>query len=546
MAVTTETAVREVAAVKSEESGQLRRELDWTHAFWFAAGTPALVLFSIGAIAATVGTISPLVWIISTIIGFLMCFTAAEVAGMFPHKSGGASVYAAVAWVRYGKILGPVSVWTNWFSWSPVLAIGSGLAAGYILNMLFPAGSVANTWHITLVNLSFIQQGLTLRIDSTFLLGLLLVLIVFYIQHRGILGAARAQMIVAICALLPLLIIGVVPLLTGDVPKAHFTPFVPLAHDLAGNPVDGSWNRAGWTVFVGGLFIAGWSTYAFETAVCYTREFKDPGRDTVRAMGYAGLLCLVVFTLVPIAFQGHLGLKGMLQPGIYSGAGVGKVMEEMIGAGPVLSNIIIVMLILALLLVIMTTMAGSSRTLYQGSIDGWLPKYMSKVNHHGAPTRAMWTDLCFNMFLLMMSNYVFLLALANVSYMIYIFMNMQSGWMHRIDCPSAKRPFRCPNWLLATGAVLGFVNLAFLGMGANIWGKGTLLVGFLVAAGIIPVFAYRHFVTDKGQFPDQMYRDIQLASCEDGSLQNRCGVLPYITLAAGILTVIVFYWLAKY
>jgi len=52
-------------------------------------------------------------------------------------------------------------------------------------------------------------------------------------------------------------------------------------------------------------------------------------------------------------------------------------------------------MILALVLCIMTAMAGSSRTLYQGSVDGWLPRYLSHVNEHGAPTRAMWTDLVF-------------------------------------------------------------------------------------------------------------------------------------------------------
>jgi amino acid transporter len=36
-------------------------------------------------------------------------------------------------------------------------------------------------------------------------------------------------------------------------------------------------------------------------------------------------------------------------------------------------NVIVVMLILAVLLSIMTSMAGSSRTLYQASVDGWFP-----------------------------------------------------------------------------------------------------------------------------------------------------------------------------
>jgi len=36
------------------------------------------------------------------------------------------------------------------------------------------------------------------------------------------------------------------------------------------------------------------------------------------------------------------------------------------------------MLILALVLSLMTSMAGSSRTLYQASLDGWLPKYLTR------------------------------------------------------------------------------------------------------------------------------------------------------------------------
>ena len=63
----------------------------------------------------------------------------------------------------------------------------------------------------------------------------------------------------------------------------------------------------GVTLMAGGLFIAAWSTYGFETAVCYTREFKDPAKDTFKAILYSGLLCILVFTIVPLSFQGVLG-----------------------------------------------------------------------------------------------------------------------------------------------------------------------------------------------------------------------------------------------
>lgn len=525
------------------EPYSLQRTLNWTHAFWFAAGTPVLVLFSVGAVASAMGNISPLVWIVSMLIGFIQCFTYAEISGLFPNKSGGASVYGAIAWVRYGKMLGPISVWANWFSWSPVLAVGSGLAAGYILQMLFPADAVVRTWSITLVDLSFMKSGLHMRINSTFLLGLFLMLVVFAIQHRGVLKAAKVQMIVAATVLMPLFLIGVVPLFTGDIHAQNFLPFVPLEHDASGQPIPGAWNMVGYTTFAAGLLVAAWSTYPFETAVCYVSEFKKPGYDTVRALVYSGLLCVLFFTIVPVSFQGYLGLDGLLDPEIYDGTGVGRFMAQMIGAGPILANIIMAMLVLAVCLVIMTAMAGSSRTLYQGSHDGWLPKYLSKLNSHGAPVAAMWTDLVFNAFLLTLSDYVFLIVLANTTYMIFVFLNLQAGWLHRIDRPNTPRPYRCPNWLLWVGGICGYFNLLIMGWGADFWGERALLASLLIAASIIPIFFFRHYITDRGRFPAWMQADLE----EGGQLiKKRAGILPYIVLVTGGLTIYAGHLLATY
>jgi amino acid transporter len=546
MSTTSESAVieRSVAVPVSAPAGyELQRSLNWTHAFWIASGTPVLVLFSIGAVAAAVGNISPLVWTLSMFVGFIQCFTYAEISGLFPNKSGGASVYGAIAWVRYGKFLGPVSVWANWFSWSPVLAIGSGLAAGYVLQMLFPADSAIRTWQVDLVDLSFIKDGLLVRLNSTFFLGLFLMLVVFTIQHKGILKAAKVQMLIAIIVLLPLFLIGVVPFFTGDVHSQNFLPFVPLVHDASGQPMPGAWDMVGYTTLAAGLLVAAWSTYPFETAVCYVREFKNPGYDTVRALVYSGMLCIAFFVAVPIAFQGYLGLNGLLDPGIYDGTGVGRVMAQMVAAGPVLANVIMSMLTLSVCLVIMTAMAGSSRTLYQGSHDGWLPKYLSRLNHHGVPIAAMWTDLFVNACLLMLSDYVFLIVLANTVYMIFVFLNLQAGWLHRIDLPDAPRPYRCPTWLIAVGAVCGFFNLLLMGWGADFWGERALLVSLLIVAAIIPVFYLRHYVTDKGRFPPSMQADLEI----DGKpIPCRAGMLPYITLLAGAATIYLGHCLATY
>jgi amino acid transporter len=540
-------------------NASLHRTINWTGAFWVASGVPALVLFSMGAIAATVGKPAWLVWMISIGFGFIQAFTYAEIAGLFPHKTGGASVYGAVAWVRYSKFVAPLSIWCNWVAWSPVLSIGSGLAAGYILTAMFAPDAAINTWQLTLLDLGMLKEGLTLRINATFVIGAALLLLVYFIQNGGILRSAKTTMVLGLAALIPLILIGLVPLVTGDMPVDYFFPLSPLAYDSVGNVVDGLWDLNGWVLMAGGLFIAAWSTYGFETAVCYTREFKDPKKDTFKAIFYSGLLCVAVFTLVPLAFQGHLGLgqlitpavtdasgavtsaavyNGMLAPDIYSGMGVAKALSDILGTSAFIANLVVVMLVLALLLAIMTTMSGASRTLYQGSADGLLPKFLSKVNENGAPTSAMWANMGVNLVLLMMSDYMFLLAAANVSYIIFNFLNLNAGWIHRMDRPDWERPYKAPTILIVLGTFLAFVNITVMGLGANIWGAGTLMSGLVMAGAVIPIFMWRHYVVDKGVFPKEMLEDMFLATDDNGK-SSKAGVLPYLALAAAVVIVYV-------
>jgi len=572
-------------------SGQMVRALSWKGAFWVAAGVPPLVLFSIGGIAGTVGQYAFVVWMLSMIMGFSQSFTYAEMAGMFGNKSGGTSVYGATAWLRYSKLIAPLSVWCNWFAWSPVLSLGCAIAAGYILNALFPipladsqpvmdwmmanlasytaetasvvqymtdnAGTTADVaiqavasadavsaltpWFRVYEAFAIAIPGLgTLHFNSTFLIGVVLMLIILAIQERGIASTASAQKWLAIIVLVPLLLVGLVPIVTGSINWMNVTNLMP---PNAGE--GGEWNVGGWTLFLGGMYIAAWSTYGFETAVCYTRELKDPKRDTFRAIFYSGLLCTVFFFLIPFSFQGYLGQDGMTQPGIVDGTGVGEALGNMIGGGPVVTQIFVILMIIALFLAIMTAMAGSSRTLYQGSRDGWLPKYLGTVNEHGAPRRAMWTDVAFNVFLLALASdaggYFYVLAISNVGYILFNFLNLNAGWIHRIDSAHIERPWKAPTWLIGLNTVLAFVNALFLGAGAKVWGyENALWSGLAFAALIIPVFWFRHYFQDGGKFPKEAYDDLGLKEGEMG--ERKAGMLPYLTLILGAGVVLWANW----
>lgn len=576
-------------------NGELQRALDWKGAFWVAAGVPPLVLFSLGGIAGVAGQAAFVVWMLSMCMGFLQSFTYAEMAGMFGNKSGGASVYGATAWLRYSKMIAPLSVWCNWFAWSPVLSLGCVIAAGYILNALFPipmaesqqvvewvaanlasytaetpavaeymaanAGSTVDA-AITAVatadgvaaltppfrvweafNIAVPGLG-TLHFNSTFVIGVILMSIIFIIQHRGIASTASAQKTLAVIVLIPLLLVGIVPILTGQIDSMNVTGIVPPTAAYSGE--NGAWDIGGWTLFLGGMYIAAWSTYGFETAVCYTRELKDPKTDTFRAIFYSGLLCIVFFFLIPFSFQGVLGHSGMLATGIVDGTGIAAALGGFLGSSNVIIQLFVILMIMALFLAIMTAMAGSSRTLYQGSRDGWLPKYLSKVNKNGAPTGAMWTDFGFNLFLLALASdvggYFYVLAISNVGYILFNFLNLNAGWIHRIDSPHIERPWKAPTVLIGINTVLAFVNALFLGAGAKVWGySNALWAGLIFAAMILPVFYWRHYIVDKGHFPKEAMEDLGLS--DHGDLgPRRAGMWPYLALVAGAAVVLWSNW----
>ena len=108
-------------------------------------------------------------------------------------------------------------------------------------------------------------------------------------------------------------------------------------------------------------------------------EFKNPGQDMSRAIISSGLFCIFCFMLIPFVFQGVLGTKYMLNPDVIYAGAAGPGVGSMVQGGHFMTNVIIVLLFFTVIVAIMTAMSGSSRTLFQGGQDGWLPKYLSHL-----------------------------------------------------------------------------------------------------------------------------------------------------------------------
>ena len=124
-----------------------------------------------------------------------------------------------------------------------------------------------------------------------------------------------------------------------------------------------------------------------------------------------------------------------------------------------------------------------------------------------------------------------------MGYIIFNFLNLNAGWIHRIDSGHIPRPWKAPTWLIGLNTILAFVNAMFLGAGAKAWGySNALYVGFAFSALILIVFSYRHFVQDKGKFPANALTDLGLSGTDLGV--KKAGILPYVALAAGLAVVL--------
>jgi amino acid transporter len=158
----------------------------------------------------------------------------------------------------------------------------------------------------------------------------------------------------------------------------------------------------------------------------------------------------------------------------------------------------------------------------------------------------MWTDFVANMILLTFvasdaTTYFLVLGVSNVGYIIFNFLNLNSGWLHRVDSGHIPRPWKAPTIVIALGGIFAFVNAFFMGAGAEVWNPKTLWYGLIFAALIFPVFWFRHYVQDGGRFPAQMLADLGIKEGQLG--ERRAGVLPYVTLVGGLAVVLIAAWI---
>lgn len=475
---------------------KLARTVTWKSAFVVSLGGALLIATSLGAIAGDLGPASVFVWTLIITIGILQCLMIAEMASMFPNKSGGTAVYAHEAFKKW-PIVGAIANWGYWCGWVPVIPVNLIVAAGYLK--------------------SFVP---TLSDHQVLIAAIGMAIALYALNYIGLKPGIWSSAVMAFCAIGPMAVIILSPVFLPHLFHAsNLFPFKPL---------NGSWHsHTSWMLMFKWMFVALWSAYGIESASTTIAEFKDPHKDAPKAMTAASVGGFIAYAVLPFVMLGIVGVSVLTQD-----ASVAFLPAAQAIFGHVGGIVVSIMLITALLLGVQTTIIGSSRSMYQMTHDGQMIKQFGVINKYGVPVGSMFVDAAVTiaMLLVFKNNVINLIAASNVGYLIVWLILLPAYVILRRTQPNAVRTFKLPGFFVPLAILITVFNAFLFFAGGLQWDATPIStvtvfghpvnllvipVGSAIMLLFVPFYFYRRLVQDKR--PTLVYAGGHLAEMPEGA-----------------------------
>jgi amino acid transporter len=472
------------------EERHLLKTLRWYDGFVICLANPGFLLGSLGySVADLGGWGAMMIWGITAAIVFPVQVIYSELAAMFPHKSGGVSVYANEAWRKYTTLIGPVATFGYWIGWSVVLSflglfVGSIAQASWFPNEKYGTNAFGGS---TIDNGYFSTGSVHIGLQHFIAIGLILAVWAFNVFGTRI--AVSFNYLTGALLMFPLFCFTLLPFLTGDFHSSNLTFKLNDPHLAWG----------GLQLALVWIWIMIWST-APEAAATFAPEYKDTVRDTRKALLSSAAFILLINTMVPFALTGGVGEK-TVSAFDYVGA-----LNTLVGKGA--TDFFVVVMCTSFVLSMNTATADGSRALYGISRDGLTIKELGRLNKYNVPGNAMSLDMLINiLFVLFVGNLFGILVASNIGYVLANMFAIGAFVLLRKDRPNWPRPIKLPNYWIPIGvlffaafalfSVVGIGWFQTAGGGAVYGGTRNKVIGFCVLAGSLLLFLFRRIVQDK-------------------------------------------------
>ena len=468
-------------ATAQVEERHLLKAMSWWDGFVVALANPAFLIAALGASIGALGTGGAFIlWSISITLGALQNNIHAELASMFPNKSGGVALYAHEAWRKYSTLIGPLATFGYWIGWSVVLAV-NGLVAGTLIQAEWFSDS---TWT---------ASGGGFDLNLAVVIGMGLILVVWLFNVFGVRPAVWFGYVTGALICIPVFVLMFLPYITGDWAGSN------LDFNIGAN--------GGLALALVWLYFMCWSSYGIEVVATFAPEYRDTQRDTRMALRAAALFSALVYVLLPLGLGGTLGTEAVAADGTFI-AFYTTAFDELVGN--FLGGVMIFCVAAGLVLSMNTATMDGSRALYGISKDGMTIRQLGMLNRFRVPALAMTVDALLNLVLIsFFNNPIEIIAVSNIGYVFATCAALSGFLLLRKDRPNWPRPVHLPKAWVPLGAFLLTANVVFLVAGGFIYSGGFLGIegygygwdktrwGLLVLLAAILLYVFRHVVQDK-------------------------------------------------
>jgi amino acid transporter len=469
-----------VATAQVEER-QLLKAMTWWDGFVVALANPGFLIASLGLSIGALGTTGAfLLWTISICLGALQNNIHAELACMFPSKSGGVALYAHEAWRKYLTLIGPLATFGYWIGWSVVLAV-NGLVAGTLISAEWFSDS---TWT---------TSGAGFDLSLPIVIGMGLIAVVWLFNVYGVRPAVWFGYVTGGLLCIPAFVLMFLPYITGDWSSSN------IDFNIGAN--------GGLALALVWLYFMCWSSYGIEVVATFAPEYHDPQRDTRMALRSAAMFSALVYVLLPLGAGGTLGTEAIAADATLI-AWYTQAFDALVGN--FFAGVLIFCVVAGLVLSMNTATMDGSRALYGISKDGMTIKQFGMLNRFRVPALAMTVDAVLNILLIsFFNNPIEIIAVSNIGYVFATCAALSGFLLLRKDRPKWPRPVHLASYWVPLGALLLTANLVFLVVGGFLYSGGFLGIegygygwdktrwGLLVLFAAIALYVIRHVVQDK-------------------------------------------------
>ena len=376
-----------------------------------------------------------------------------ELVLMWPDRVGGIAATCAEAFRPYSAVLANLTGVCYWWGWVPTCGLTAILSA-----------SALHQWYL---------PGL-----PTPLLACVLVIAFTLVNLCGVRRVTRLAVLIACVSALLALLSALIPVVAGTVNWHRAVSF------HLNSPFRGLFG--GVTSAMAGLYLIGFAAPAFEAAACHVGETRDPRRNVPRAMFASAGMAVIYFLVLPVVWLGVFGahpLEGDLATSL------GPTFAPLFGG--LAKSAAIWFMMFNMFHGTLQPLAGAARTLSQLSEDGLLPRLLARRNRLDVPWVATLTTASMAIVFLLAKDPAWLIAAANLTYLIGICLPSVAVWLLRRDAPELERPFRASRFTIRLGLLAAGVWGLSTILGFEQFGLPTVLGGLALAYSGSVLYAYR-------------------------------------------------------